>query len=69
MTGDSEPYTIIGLDPDTEYNFRVATRNAAGLSDYSAIQTFRTKGYHSSSCTPMLSLILYPLPLLLVRTV
>lgn len=35
-------FRVMGLRPDTEYNFRVAAVNQAGMSDYSNIATVRT---------------------------
>ncbi|BES88174.1 Immunoglobulin domain [Nesidiocoris tenuis] len=48
-TRDGTPYFIGSLEPNTEYSYRVATRNNAGLSDYSPIQVFTSRDVTSSS--------------------
>uniref|UniRef100_A0A0A9XY96 Fasciclin-2 n=2 Tax=Lygus hesperus TaxID=30085 RepID=A0A0A9XY96_LYGHE len=42
-TSNGVPYVIVNLAPHTEYSYRVATRNNAGLSDFSPVQTFSTR--------------------------
>ncbi|XP_024080519.1 neural cell adhesion molecule 2-like [Cimex lectularius] len=52
FTRNGTPYAIVNLQENTEYVYRVAARNAAGLSDYSPIQSFRTRerSVASGSC-------------------
>ncbi|KAF6207951.1 hypothetical protein GE061_016400, partial [Apolygus lucorum] len=42
-TSDGVPYVLQNLEEYTEYSYRVATKNNAGLSDFSPVQTFRTR--------------------------
>lgn len=46
--GDGQPFVIINLTENTEYIYRVATRNPAGLSIYSEEHFFRTRDASSS---------------------
>lgn len=46
---DAFPYTIVNLTENTDYMFRVATRNIAGLSEYSDEYSFRTRIRAASS--------------------
>ncbi|XP_073979573.1 fasciclin-2-like isoform X2 [Rhodnius prolixus] len=45
---DGQPFVIINLTENTEYIYRVATRNPAGLSIYSEEHFFRTRDASSS---------------------
>ncbi|KAK9507975.1 hypothetical protein O3M35_007730 [Rhynocoris fuscipes] len=46
---DGQPYVITNLTENTEYKYRVATRNPAGLSEYSHENYFTTREANASS--------------------
>ncbi|CAG2059770.1 unnamed protein product, partial [Timema podura] len=50
LSGES-PYTILHLIPDMDYILQVATRNAAGYSDYVPEKSFKTTKLQADSVT------------------
>ena len=46
-------YTVDNLTPATEYEFRVAAENKAGMSDFSQISAMTTTGKHNINLTYM----------------
>jgi hypothetical protein len=60
-TGES-PYSLSGLRQNTHYIMRVASRNAAGFSDYTEESSFTTDKIHADPVTGSASTATYVSP-------